>query len=110
VSNLDGLLPKSLFTLSKTFLIPAVGGIPGALKTRPPGPAASGIQSAYLPLRDLGNSPFILDGFNLLSFFSFFDLIFSSFFYRQIIRGYLGEGDGHTFMRFYCLDQIQHVY
>jgi hypothetical protein len=52
VSNLDGLLPKSLFTLSKTFLIPAVGGIPGALKTRPPGPAASGIQSAYLPLRE----------------------------------------------------------
>ena len=50
-SKPDGLLPKSLFTLSKTFLIPAVGGIPGALTTRPAGPAASGIQSAYLPLR-----------------------------------------------------------
>jgi hypothetical protein len=33
------------------FLIPAVGGIPGALKTRPPSPAPSGIQSAFLPLR-----------------------------------------------------------
>jgi hypothetical protein len=51
VSNLYGLLPKSLFTLSKTFLISADGGIPGALKTRPPGSAASGIQSAYLSLR-----------------------------------------------------------
>ena len=45
------LLPKSLFTLSKMFLIPAAGGIPGALKTRLLGSAESGIQSAYHLLR-----------------------------------------------------------
>jgi hypothetical protein len=48
--EVNGLLPKSLFTLSKTFLID-LRLVPGALKTRPPGPAASGIQSAHLPLR-----------------------------------------------------------
>ena len=31
-------------------LIPVVGGVPGALRIRPPGLVASGIQSAYLPL------------------------------------------------------------
>ena len=50
VLSVDGLLPESLFTLSKTVLIPAVGGVPGALRTRPPGLVASGIQSAYLPI------------------------------------------------------------
>jgi hypothetical protein len=36
VLNKNGLLPKSLFTLSKTFLI-HLRLVPGALKTRPPG-------------------------------------------------------------------------
>jgi len=32
VVSVDGLLPKTLFIMSKTFLIPVVGRIPGALK------------------------------------------------------------------------------
>ena len=51
VINKQAVAQIPFFTLSKTFLIPAAGGIPGALKTRPLGPAENGIQSAYPPLR-----------------------------------------------------------
>jgi hypothetical protein len=40
VSQLYGLLPKSLFALSKTFLI-NLKLVPGALKTRPSGSDSS---------------------------------------------------------------------
>jgi hypothetical protein len=66
-SILDGLLPKSLFTLSKTFLI-NLRLVSGALKTRPPGSDSSKRLSSTSPRlmhknflmtvqKDLGNSP-----------------------------------------------------
>jgi hypothetical protein len=64
---INGLLLKSLFTLSKTLLI-NLGLAPGALKTHPPGSNSSKRLSSTSPRlisknvlmtvqKDLGNSP-----------------------------------------------------
>jgi hypothetical protein len=69
-SHLIGLLPKSLFTLSKTFLI-NLRLVAGALKTRPLGSDSSKRLSSISPRlmrknalmtvqKDLGNSPLII--------------------------------------------------
>jgi hypothetical protein len=73
-SSINGLLPKSLFTLSKTLLI-NLRLVPGALKTRPLGSDNSKRLSFTSPRlmrknalmtvqKDLGNSQLKRDPFN----------------------------------------------